>query len=335
MSNENTKREDGESTEAVEPIRVGVSACVLGTEVRWNGGHKKSGFVANELGAQVSFVPVCPEVEIGLPVPRPTARLVARKGRTPDFVMPKSGAYLTERMQRYAAAKVSELANAGLSGFIVQKGSPSCGMERVRVYSSSGMPARNGRGIFTAELMRQMPLLPVEEDGRLNDPVLREHFVERVFAYSRLRALFSSAWTAADLVEFHSREKLLVLAHSDYRPLGRIVANAKRYSQPEWGRRYEQLFLEALSRPATVGRHVNVMQHVAGYFRRGLDAAGRREVADIIDAYRRALVPLIAPLTLLRHHARAMGVSYLTSQTYLHGQPVRLMPRSHLARVAS
>jgi len=313
-------------------IRIGVSACIIGQEVRFNGGHKRSSYVCEELGEQVEFVSVCPEVEMGLTVPRETLRLVRKeKGGSPILLAPKSGTDHTATMEAFAARRVEELTKMDLCGFIVQKGSPSCGMERVKAYSlKGGMPDRDERGLFTRELMRRMPQLPIEEDGRLNDPVLRNHFVERVFAHRRLKDLFATDWTPADLVAFHSREKLLVLAHSDYRPLGRLVANRSDYSKEEWGIEYQRLFLDALARPATVKRHVNVLQHVAGYFRKGLDAVSRNEVAELIEAYRNRLVPLIVPLTLIKHHARALELQYLNVQTYLHGQPRKLMPQNHL-----
>ncbi len=319
--------------ETAPPIRIGVSACVVGEEVRWNGGHKLSRFVRDELGSLVEFVPVCPEVEMGLATPRETVRLVKREGQGPTMISPKSGTDHTEQMQAFAKRRVQQLKKLNLGGFIVQRGSPSCGMERVRIYpKEGGMADRSGRGLFTAELMREIPDLPVEEDGRLCDTLLREHFVQRILAYARMSQLLASDWKPADLVAFHSREKLLVLAHSDYRPLGRVVAHRKDFAtQESWGLAYRELFLAALAKPATVKKHVNVLQHVVGYFRRGLDSTSRTEVAELVEAYRLKTVPLIVPLTLIRHHARNLGLSYLNMQTYLHGQPRKLLPLNHLA----
>jgi len=314
------------------PIRIGVSACVLGQEVRFNGGHKRSRFVSDELGSHVEFVPVCPEVEMGLSVPRETLRLVRTPNGKTRLMANKSGTDHTERMQTFAERKVKELEDADLCGFIVQKGSPSCGMERVKAYPPGvGMPLRVERGLFTQELMRRHPRLPVEEDGRLNDPILREHFLVRVFAYRRLRDLFAGDWQASDLIAFHSREKLLVLAHADYRPLGRLVANRGDLTLQEWGNRYREMFLDALAKPRSTGKHVNVLQHVAGYFRQGLDQRSRAEVADLIEAYGNKLVPLVVPLTLIKHHVRSLGLQYLDAQSYLHGNPRRLVPQNHLA----
>lgn len=327
-------RARGKKSPSPTPIRIGVSACIIGQEVRFNGGHKLSSFVHDELGPKVEFVPVCPEVEMGLTVPRETIRLVRKEGHErPRLVAPKSGTDHTERMRAFASRKVEELSKMGLSGFIVQKGSPSCGMERVKVYSpEGGMPARNERGVFTRELMQRMPQLPIEEDGRLNDPALREHFLERIFAHKRLENLFAGDWKPADLVAFHSKEKLLVLSHADYRPLGSLVAHRSDYSQDEWGQEYRRLFLDALSQPATVKRHVNVLQHIVGYFRKSLDSVSRHEVAELIEAYRHRAVPLAVPLTLIRHHVRSLGVTYLNVQSYLQSQPQKILPNGTLHR---
>ena len=315
-----------------EPIRIGISACIVGQEVRYNGGHKLDRFIRDTLGEFVEFVPVCPEVDIGLGVPRETLRLVHKNGGHPSLVAPKSGSDHTEAMNAYAARKIAALAALDLCGFIVQKGSPSCGMERVKVYPTAGggVPHKDGRGVFTRALMERQPLLPIEEDGRLNDPLLRENFIERVFAYRRLRRLFGRRWTVGDLVEFHSREKLLLMAHSDYKPLGQLVARAKQTARDELERQYQTLFLTALSRRTTVGKHTNVLQHIVGYFRNQLDDESRREVHDLIEAYRQRLVPLVVPITLMKHHIRAQKIEYLATQSYLNPHPRELMLRNHV-----
>jgi uncharacterized protein YbgA (DUF1722 family)/uncharacterized protein YbbK (DUF523 family) len=318
-----------------QPIRIGISACILGEEVRYNGGHKLDRFIRDTLGAFVEFVPVCPEVDIGLGVPRETLRLV-RAGddgadAPPRMIANKSGADHTATMLRYAKRKARELQELELCGYIVQKGSPSCGMERVRVYPQpdGGMPRRDGRGLFTRVLMQQLPLLPVEEDGRLNDPLLRENFIERVFAYRRLRALFSGRWTIGQLVDFQANEKLLLMAHGPNKALGQLVARAKSMPRAEVKAQYQQAFLETLARRSTVRKHVNVLQHIVGYFRDKLDDTSRHEVHDLIEAYRGRLVPLIVPITLMRHHIRAHRIDYLARQSYLSPHPRELMLRNH------
>lgn len=318
-----------------DPIRVGISACILGQEVRYNGGHKLDRFIRDTLGAFVDLVPVCPEVELGLGVPRETLRLVMPgRGAEPLMIAPASGTDHTAAMRAYAEARCDQLAGDDLCGFIVQKGSPSCGMERVKLYPSAegGMPTRDGRGLFTAALMRRFPDLPVEEDGRLNDPRLRETFVERVFAYRRARTLFASPWTMGSLVAFHAREKLLLMAHHRpaYQELGRLVATAKGRDRQEVGSEYQRIFMAGLARIGTPRKHTNVLQHIAGYFKRTLDDDDRREMHDVIDAYWRGQVPLIVPITLLRHHVRRIGVPYLAEQTYLSPHPRELMLRNHV-----
>jgi len=313
------------------PILVGVSACLLGQRVRWDGGHKSDAFLTGMLGRYVEWVPVCPEVEVGLPVPRDTLRLV-RRGQEVRMVMPRSAQDHTEAMTAYAARTVRDLAARNLCGFVLKKDSPSCGMERVRVYpDEGGTPARDGRGLFAAELIRQMPHLPVEEEGRLADRRLRENFVERLFAYRRLKSLFGARWRVGDLVAFHAAHKLLLMAHSPaaYARLGRLVATAKGRPREALRQRYEGEFMAALSVLATPGRHANVLHHMLGYVSPSLDRDQRAEIDELIDDYRREMVPLLVPLTLLRHHVRRLGIGYLLGQAYLEPNPKELMLRNH------
>lgn len=312
-------------------IRIGISACLLGQEVRFDGGHKRDAFLTETFGQFVEWVPICPEVECGLGTPREPIRLV-RGDDGVRLLTVRTGVDLTTRMARFSRTRVSALAAEALSGYVLKKDSPSCGLERVKVYDRHGTAsARNGRGVFAAALADAFPHLPLEEEGRLGDPALRENFVERVFAYWRLRRLFAARWSAADVVRFHTAHKLLLLAHAPeaYRALGRLVADAHETPRRDFERLYVDGFMGALARPATVRRHTNVLQHMAGYFKNSLDAASKRELAETIDDYRRGLVPLIVPLTLLRHHVRVHGVTYLAGQTYLQGHAKELMLRNH------
>lgn len=320
-----------------DPIRIGVSACLLGREVRFDGGHKRDVFLTDVLGAFVEWVPVCPEVEIGMGVPRETLRL-ERDGDGVRLVAPKSGADHTRSMQRWAAKRAAGLERLDLDGYVLKKDSPSCGMERVKVYPRAGgdgqhhAPTKDGRGVFAAALLEAMPLLPVEEEGRLHDPRLRENFVERVFAWRRLRRLFAGRWSAGDLVAFHTAHKLSLLAHGAeaYRALGRLVADAKKLPRAELRARYEAGFMEALRAIATTRKHTNVLQHAVGFFKQSVDAASRAELVQLVDDYRRGLVPLVVPITLIRHHARRTGAGYLLGQTYLEPHPKELMLRNHV-----
>lgn len=313
------------------PIRIGVSACLLGREVRYDGGHKRDAFLVETFGHYVQWVPVCPEVEIGLGIPRPTLRL-ERHGADVRLMMPKTGGDHTDAMRDYADKRVAALAEDDLCGYILKKDSPSCGMERVKVYGTSTIPSKSGRGLFAEALMQRFPNLPVEEEGRLNDPPLRENFVERVFAYRRVRSLFGGRWTLGDLVAFHTAHKLQLMAHSPkvYEQLGRLVAQAKGVARAALRDSYESQFMLGLTALATPQRHTNVLQHMAGYFKKQLDDDSKRELQSVIDDYRRGLVPLVVPITLIRHYVRRFTVEYLQGQIYLEPHPKELMLRNHV-----
>jgi uncharacterized protein YbgA (DUF1722 family)/uncharacterized protein YbbK (DUF523 family) len=316
---------------AGRPIRIGISSCLLGQKVRFDGGHKRDTFLTETFGRFVEWVAVCPEVECGLGTPREAMRLV-RAQHGVRLMTIKTGQDLTDAMERYADRRTRGLQQEDLCGYVLKKNSPSCGMERVKVYDSHGRPAPSGRGIFAAALLERFPGLPVEEEGRLGDPRLRDNFVERVFAYRRLRDLFVAGWQAGALVRFHTAHKLAILAHSPraYRELGQLVAQARKSSRAEVESRYGGTFMTALAVMATPGRHANVLQHMAGYLKEVLDADSKAELLGTIDDYRRRLVPLIVPITLLRHHVRRHGIAYLAGQVYLDPHPKELMLRNHV-----
>jgi uncharacterized protein YbgA (DUF1722 family)/uncharacterized protein YbbK (DUF523 family) len=313
------------------PIRVGISSCLLGQQVRYDGGHKRDSFLADTFGAFVEWVPVCPEVECGFGTPRESMRLV-RVSKEIRLVTVKTEVDLTDRMRRFAHKRVAQLASEDLSGYVLKKDSPSCGVGRVKVYDGHDMPTRSGRGVFAGALIDAWPHLPVEEEGRLSDPRLRENFVERVFAYWKLRGLFSSTWSAGALVRFHTAHKLTLLAHSPvaYQELGRLVARVRAVSRAQLREQYTAAFMSALTVISTPRRHTNVLQHMAGYFKDVLDSDSKAELAASIDDYRRGLVPLVVPLTLIRHHVRAHDVTYLAGQAYLAPHPKELMLRNHV-----
>lgn len=315
----------------VPRLRIGISSCLLGEKVRFDGGHKHDSLLTEVLGRFFEWVPVCPEVEIGLGTPRESLRLVGISA-SPRLIAPRSGADHTEAMQRYAARRAEELAALGLHGYILKKDSPSCGMERVRVYSQDGMPRRDGRGLFAAALLARLPLLPVEEEGRLHDPVLRENFVERVFARHRWLEFIASRPRAADLVRFHTRHKLTLLSHSEphYRRLGRLVAAAGRAPLRELLPQYEELFFAALAVKASPRKHANTLYHLLGFLKEKLDAADKRELVECIERYRRRQLPLVVPVTLLAHHFRRHPVDWVAGQTYLHPYPAELMLRNQV-----
>jgi uncharacterized protein YbgA (DUF1722 family)/uncharacterized protein YbbK (DUF523 family) len=311
-------------------IRIGISACLLGDEVRFDGGHKRDRFLTDTLGPFVEWVKVCPEVEMGLGTPRETLRLVADNG-TLRLITTRTQIDHTDGMNAWAAERVVELADEQLSGYVLKKDSPSCGMARVKVYGLP-MPERSGRGLFATALMERFPNLPVEEEGRLSDPRLRENFIERVFAYRRLRDVFAGTWTTGDLIRFHTAHKMSLLSHSTtaYQALGRLVASARGQKQSALREAYESLFMSTMAKIATPARHTNVLQHMAGHLKRLIDAESKRELQGAIDEYRRGLVPLVVPLTLLRHYVRLHKVEYLAGQTYLEAHPRELMLRNHV-----
>lgn len=314
-------------------LRIGISTCLLGEPVRFDGGHKRDTFLLHTLGPHVEWVPVCPEVEVGLGVPREPIRLT-RTGSSGGvrLVTVNTGVDLSERMRRWAARRLDALAHERLSGYVLKKDSPSCGMARVRVYGGPSGATREGRGLFAEALLARFPELPVEEEGRLGDPRLRENFIERVFAYRRLHALLSGRWTLGGLVAFHTAHKLALMAHSPraYQALGRLVAHAAAMERADVVREYRAQFMNALAVPATPARHVNVLQHIAGYFTRQLDASAKGELLTVIDDYRRGLVPLIVPITLVRHYASRFDVSYVKGQIYLDPHPKELALRNHV-----
>jgi len=313
------------------PVRIGISSCLLGESVRYDGGHKRDTFLTESLGRFVEWVPICPEVECGLGTPRESMRLVGHPQGI-RLLTVRTGLDHTAKVRNYAVPRVASLAGEDLSGYVLKKDSPTCGLERVKVYTPGGMAERTGRGLYAAALVEQHPHLPVEEEGRLHDPGLRENFIERVFCYRRLRSLFGSPWTIGDFVAFHTAHKLMLMAHSPpaYQRLGRLVAAARGLDRTEVARTYTDLFSAALACVPTRRRHVNVLQHVLGYFSRELDGGSRAEMLTAIEDYRRGLVPLVVPITLVRHHVRRHEVSYLEGQLYLDPHPKELMLRAVL-----
>jgi uncharacterized protein YbgA (DUF1722 family)/uncharacterized protein YbbK (DUF523 family) len=312
-------------------IRLGVSSCLLGNKVRFDGGHKLDPFLVHTLGEWVEYVPVCPEVESGFPVPREAFRLVGDPER-PRLVTRQTGVDATPRMERWIAGKLPELERLGLCGFIFKSQSPSSGMERVKVYNDKGVAEKKGVGVFARALMERLPLLPAEEEGRLQDFHLRENFIVRIFAYRRWQDLVAGGKApAAKLVDFQRRHKYLLMAHSPElaRRLGALTAQAGRRPLAEILPEYERLLMAALKQRATVRKNVNVLQHMLGYFKKQLDDFEKRELLQSIENYRLSLVPLVVPLTLLKHYIAKFKQSYLADQFYLDPHPLELKLRNH------
>ena len=310
-------------------LRLGVSACLLGQTVRYDGGHKRDGFVADVLAEHFELVPACPEVAIGLGVPRAPIRLVQTAAGVRVRGVRDGRLDVTDALDAQAARLHAE--QPDLCGYVLKKNSPSCGLERVKTYTAAGMPHGRAPGAFTAGLVARAPLLPVEEEGRLNDPALRENFIERVFAYARWQALTAAEVGGAALIDFHSRHKYQLLAHNQaaYRRLGPLVAQAGRRPARELIDDYGRQFMAALARPASVGNHVNVLQHLAGYLKDALDAGDKAELQTAIDDFHQRRAPLVVPVTLLRHHLRRTPQPWASAQTYLNPDPRELLLRYH------
>jgi uncharacterized protein YbgA (DUF1722 family)/uncharacterized protein YbbK (DUF523 family) len=321
-----------EDTGTEAPIRLGISACLLGQQVRYDGGHKRDAFLVEVFGRYVDWVPVCPEVEMGLGVPRDTLRLELHSDEV-RLIMPKTGADHTERLRTFAGLRLEALAKERLCGYILKKDSPSCGMERVRLYADDHLLRKAGRGLFAAALVRRFPHLPVEEEGRLHDPRLRENFVTRVFAYHRWQRMTEGAWSRAALLRFHAQHKYVLVAHSQVgtRRLGRLLARPEQFADDRTlAEAYLDGFTEVMRRTPTRRSHTNVLQHLAGYVSDHLDGDERAELAGTIDQYRCELLPLVVPVTLIRHYVRKFRISYLLDQVYLTPHPHALMLLNHL-----
>jgi uncharacterized protein YbbK (DUF523 family)/uncharacterized protein YbgA (DUF1722 family) len=311
--------------------RVGISACLVGERVRYDGVPLRDRFVCETLARFVEYVPVCPEVELGLGVPRETIRLVRDGASGTRLVAPRSGRDLTAAMRQLAETICRRLDELAVDGFVLKKNSPTCGLYRVRVYKPDGeLAGRDGSGVFAQVLRERLPSLPLEEEGRLNDPLLRETFVAQVFGHARLREFFAGAWTLADLVALHAREKVFLHAHDPARAreLGRLVARAAELPRQDVELRYRRLHAEALRRPATRGRNVDAMLHLLGHLSDAVDRSDRVELLDAIADYRAGIVPLEVPLALLRHHLRRHGSEWAREQVYLEPFPRDLGLRS-------
>jgi uncharacterized protein YbgA (DUF1722 family)/uncharacterized protein YbbK (DUF523 family) len=313
-------------------LRLGISRCLLGDEVRYDGGHKRDRFLVNELGQYVEWVPVCPEVEIGLPIPRESMRLVGDPDN-PRLIAPKSGADYTERMVTWAEGRVRELDSEGLHGFVFKKDSPSSGLYRVRVYDQHGMARRVGTGLFPRQVLHRFPNLPLEEEGRLHDAGLRENFIDRIFTYYRWTEMLEKAPTPGGLVQFHTAHKLTFMAHSPkhYTKMGRLVADAGARDWDKLTTEYAAQLTEGMSAMGTPGKHVNVLQHLMGYLKNDLPSEDKQELLALIEDYRQGLLPLIVPLTLLKHHLSRYPVpEWVHQQVYLNPYPKELMLRNHV-----
>lgn len=314
----------------MEKIKLGISACLLGENVRYDGGHKLDRFLTDTLGQFVKYVPVCPEVECGLPIPRESMHLEGDPD-SPRLVTIRTKQDLTDRMVRWAISRVVELEKEDLCGFIFKSGSPSSGMERIEVHNKNGIPVKKGVGIFARIFMDHFPLLPAEDEGRLHYPKLRENFIERIFTLKRWREVLSKKENRGNVVDFHTRHKLLILSHSPkhYQMMGKLVARAKDLSLKQLYQEYQTLLMESLYVKTSSKKIANVLQHLMGYFKKQLSPDEKQELLEVIDHYRKGYIPLIVPITLINHCVRKYDQSYLKDQIYLNPHPLELQLRNH------
>lgn len=313
------------------PLRLGISRCLLGEEVRYDGSHNLDNFLTEVLGRYVEWIPVCPEVEAGLGTPREPMRLVGDP-QNPRLVTIESKIDHTHALETMTTKRILGLKSLNLSGYVFKKSSPSCGIERVRLYNEHGVPSRKGVGLFARAFTKQFPLIPVEEEGRLCDPTLRKNFIERVFCYHRWQDLVQGGVTRQVLVQFHTIHKYLLMAHhpQQYEMLGQLIGQAHQYRPKELAYRYGVLFMNTLAVKTTVRKHVNVLQHIIGHFKERLGAHEKSELLSVISDYHHGLSPLVVPLALIKHYVRIFDVRYIRSQVYLNPHPKELMLRNHV-----
>jgi len=315
----------------MEKIKLGISSCLLGENVRYDGGHKLDRFLKDTWGKYIEYVSVCPEVECGLGIPREAMHLEGDLC-SPRLITTHTGQDMTRRMMTWAQNRVTQLEKEALCGFIFKSNSSSCGIARVKIYNENTMPVKKGMGIFAGIFMVHFPLLPVEDDSRLHDLNIRENFIERIFALRRWRDILGKKESKGNLVDFHTRHKLLILAHSPrhYQKMGKLVAGQENISLPELIRRYQVLLLESLELKTTPQKNTNVLMHIMDYFKKRLSAGEKKELLEVIGHYQKGYLPLVVPVTLFNRYVRKYDQPYLKEQIYLNPHPLELQLRNHV-----
>ena len=311
-------------------IPVGISGCLTGEEIRYNGGHKYDAYINRTLTDYFKLVSFCPEVGAGLGVPRPPIRLVKVAELVRAVHVDDPAIDVTDQLHSYSKSQGNRI--EPLCGFILKKGSPSCGMERVKLYNEKGIPDQQATGIFASYLRQKFPNLPLEEEGRLGDARLRENFIQRVFVYWHWRELLKEGLTVVGLTGFHARLKLTLMSHQQNRAreLGVLAASARDGNVNEVAEEYIGKVMQLLGKPASVSNHVNVLQHIQGYLKRELDKDDKAELVDVIRQYQQGDVPLIVPITLLKHHFRKTPDQYIENAWYMNPYPQQLRLRNRL-----
>lgn len=305
----------------MKKIPIGISSCLLGQNVRYDGGHRLDAYITGTLGEYFEFHPFCPEMGIGLGAPRPTLHLVTVDHAVHCVGIKNPDCDVTEPLRNYAEQQ--KHLHAELCGYILKKNSPSCGMGRVKIYTDN-QSRTDGVGIYAGEMMRLNPLLPVEEEGRLGDANLRGNFIQRVYVLYRWKAMLAEGLTASGLTNFHARHKLIIMSHEDYQDLGQLLAGLTKANLAQLAEQYIVQLMAALKKPATRKNHVNVLQHIQGYLKKTLSADDKAELCEVIEQYRNGYVPLIVPLTLLKHHFRKSPDPYIEESYYMSPYPQEL-----------
>ncbi len=315
-----------------EKIKIGMSSCLLGEEVRWDGDHKHDQYVRDVLGSCFDCVSICPEVDVGMGVPRETVALYGTL-ENPKMITKRSKTDWTKKMNHYTKDRIHELTKENLCGYVFKSKSPSCGIGKVPIYSEFGSSRmRHGSGMFASSFVKVFPLVPVEDEGRLHDPVIRENFIVRIFCFHRLQLLVRKSFSIGSLVRFHTRHKFLILSHSrkKYDDMGELVANAKKIKTAELKTRYSKLFMAALTYKSTPKKNTDVLLHMVGFLKKILTREGKKDILSVIEDYRNELLPLVVPVTLIYHQVKKHNIEYLLDQVYLNPHPKELMLRNHV-----
>ena len=315
-----------------EKIKIGMSSCLLGEEVRWDGDHKHDQYVRDVLGSYFDYVSICPEVDVGMGVPRETVDLYGTL-ENPKMITKRSKTDWTKKMNHYTKDRIHELTKENLCGYVFKSKSPSCGIGKVPIYSEFGSSRmRHGSGMFASSFVKVFPLVPVEDEGRLHDPVIRENFIVRIFCFHRLQLLVRKSFSIGSLVRFHTRHKFLILSHSrkKYDDMGQLVANAKKIKTAELKTRYSKLFMAALTYKSTPKKNTDVLLHMTGFLKKILTREEKKNILSVIEDYRNELLPLVVPVTLIYHQVKKHNIEYLLDQVYLNPHPKELMLRNHV-----
>ena len=315
-----------------EKIKIGMSSCLLGEEVRWDGDHKHDQYVRDVLGSYFDYVSICPEVDVGMGVPRETVALYGTL-ENPKMITKRSKTDWTKKMNHYTKDRIHELTKENLCGYVFKSKSPSCGIGKVPIYSEFGSSRmRHGSGMFASSFVKVFPLVPVEDEGRLHDPVIRENFIVRIFCFHRLQLLVRKSFSIGSLVRFHTRHKFLILSHSrkNYGDMGQLVANAKKIKTAELKTRYSKLFMAALTYKSTPKKNTDVLLHMMGFLKKILTREEKKNILSVIEDYRNELLPLVVPVTLIYHQVKKHNIEYLLDQVYLNPHPKELMLRNHV-----